>query len=380
MRSYRHEFSDFSPTIYLNCAYQAPCPLVAADRFRQAIELKSNPSLQDKSDYFRLPKSVRTRIARLVGSDPTEIAVTTSATQGIGIVAAGMGLGVGDEVVVASSNFPSNLFTWLHLRRKGVDVKVVNPTDGEVTIEQMAAVVTKRTRVLALDWVGYTSGYRIDLTAFGKLIHDFGGIFVVDGTQGVGAIELDLNAVPVDVMACAAYKWLLGPYGTAFAYVQRDLIGKLDLAVINWYAVEGAENFDSLPKDQFTLIHDARVFDSGETGSFINLSGLDASLEYVEGVTTKAVYAHCRALLDRLGQGLLACGYTLSEAAQPGHESTILGFHASTLEATARLHARLRAHHIGVSLRQGMIRVSPYLYNDEADIDRLLEIACGREE
>ena len=380
MRNYRHDFSDFSPTIYLDCAYQAPCPLAAAERLRQAVELKSNPSLQDKSDYFRLPKSVRTRIARLAGADPAEIAVTTSATQGIGIVAAGLRLGVGDEVVVASSNFPSNLFTWLNLRRKGVDVKVIKPTDGEVTIEQVAAAITQRTRVLALDWVSYTSGFRIDLAAFGKLIHDRGGIFVVDGTQGVGAIELNLHTLPVDVMACAAYKWLLGPYGTAFAYVQRDLLGKLDLAVINWYAVEGAENFDSLPKDQFTLIHDARVFDSGETGSFINLSGLDASLEYVERVTIKTVYAHCRALLDRLAQGLLACGYTVSAAALPGHESTILGFHASTVEATARLHARLHAHHVQVSLRQGMIRVSPYLYNDEADIDRLLEVARAREE
>jgi selenocysteine lyase/cysteine desulfurase len=380
MRSYRDEFSDFSPTVYLDCAYQRPCPRVTAERLRQAIELKSNPSRQDKSDYFRLPERVRTRIARLVGADPTEIVITTSATQGIGIVAAGMGLGAGDEVVVASSNFPSNLFTWLHLRRKGVEVKVVQPTNGEVTPEQVAAAITQRTRVLALDWVGYSSGYRIDLEEFGKLIHDRGGILVVDGTQGVGAIRLDLDALPVDVLACAAYKWLLGPYGTGFAYVQRDLVGKLNLDVINWYSVEGAEKFDSLPKDQFTLLPGARVFDSGETGNFINLSGLDASLEFVEGVTAQTVNERCRALLDRLSEGLLARDYILSAAAMSGHDSTILGFRASTTEATARLHARLEAHHIGVSLRQGMIRVSPYLYNDEADIDRLLEIACGRED
>jgi selenocysteine lyase/cysteine desulfurase len=374
MRSYGHEFSDFSPTVYLDCAYQGPCPRVSAERLRQAIELKSNPDRQDKSDYFDLPARVRTRIARLVGADRSEIAITTSATQGIGIVAAGLGFGAGDEVVVASSNFPSNLFSWLHLRRKGVNVKIVHPVSGEVTPERVAAAITERTRVLALDWVDYSSGYRIDLTAFGKLIHDRGGIFVVDGTQGVGAMELDLDALPVDVLACAAYKWLLGPYGTGFAYVQRDLLDKLDVAVINWCSVEGAENFDSLPQDRFTLLRDARVFDSGETGSFINLSGLAASLEYVEGVTTMTVYEHCRALLERLTQGLLAQGYTPSAAALPGHESTILGFQASTPEATLALHARLREHHIGVSLRQGMIRVSPYLYNDEADIDRLLQI------
>ena len=374
MRGYRQEFPDFSPTIYLDCAYQGPFPRATVVRLRQAIELKSNPVRLEAAEYFRLPERVRARIARLVGADPAEIALTSSATQGVGIVAAGLGLGPNAEVVVASSNFPSNLFTWLHLRRKGVNVKVVPPSDGEVRLEHVAAALTSRTRVLALDWVNYSSGYRIELAEFGKLIHDRGGIFVVDGSQGAGAIELNLHALPVDVLACAAYKWLLGPYGTGFAYVRRDLVGQLDLPVINWYSVEGAEDFDSLPADQFTLIHDARVFDSGETGNFINLYGLDASLEFVEGATTARVNEHCRRLLDRLAEGLRASGYTLSTAALPGHESTILGFQSSTPEATQRLHQELRAKHIAVSLRQGVIRVSPYLYNDEADIDRLLEV------
>jgi selenocysteine lyase/cysteine desulfurase len=256
-----------------------------------------------------------------------------------------------------------------------VTVKVIHPAGGDVTLDQVAAELTSHTRVLALDWVNYSSGYRIDLAAFGGLIHDRGGILVVDGTQGVGANELDLHALPVDLMACAAYKWLLGPYGTGFAYVARDLLDKLDLPVINWYSVEGAEDFDSLPMDEFRLIHDARVFDSGETGNFINLHALEASLEFVEGVTIRTVNAHCRRLLHRLQEGLLGLGYKLSAASLADHESTILCFHALTTEATAELHRKLSANHVAVSLRQGMIRVSPYLYNDEADIDRMLEIA-----
>jgi cysteine desulfurase / selenocysteine lyase len=375
MPNYRHAFSDFSPQVFLDCAYQGPLPGVAVERIHRAIELKSNPSRLKADEYFRLPASVRARIARLTGAESGEIAITNSAMQGIGIAAAGLHVGAGDEVVVASSNFPSNLFTWLHLRRKGVTVKVIHPVEGQVTPEQIAAELSPRTRVLALDWVDYSTGVRIDLAAFGALIHDRGGIFVVDGTQGVGANDLNLHAVPVDVMACAAYKWLLGPYGTGFAYVARHLLDKLDLSVINWYSVEGAEDFDSLPQEDFRLVHDARVFDSGETGNFINLHGLDASLEFIEGVTIKAVNGHCRQLLDRLQEGLRAGGYTLSAASLPGHESTILCFSAATPAATAKLHQELMANHIAVSLRHGMVRVSPYLYNDEADIDRLLEIA-----
>jgi selenocysteine lyase/cysteine desulfurase len=375
MRNYRQDFSNFSPVIYLDCAYQGPFPRVTVERIHRAIELKSRPDRLKAPEYFGLPERVRARIARLTGAEPGEIAITTSATQGIGIVAAGLDLGAGDEVVVTSSNFPSNLFTWLHLRRKGVTVKVIHPAGGEVTLDQVAGQLTPRTRVLALDWVDYSNGYRIDLAAFGSLIRDRGGIFVVDGTQGVGANNLDLHALPVDVMACAAYKFLLGPYGTGFAYVARELLAKLDLPVINWYSVEGADDFDSLPTEDFRLIHDARVFDSGETGNFINLHGLEASLEFVEGVTISAVNAHCRRLLNRLEEGLCVRGYILSAGSSPGHESTILGFHALDAGATAALHQKLSAHQIEVSLRHGMIRVSPYLYNDETDIDRMLELA-----
>jgi selenocysteine lyase/cysteine desulfurase len=319
MRNYRQEFSDFSPLAYLDCAYQGPFPRVTVERIQQAIELKSRPDRLKAPEYFGLPASVRARIARLTGAEVGEITITNSATQGIGIPAAGLELGAGDEVVVASSNFPSNLFTWLHLRRKGVTVKVIHPAAVGVTLDQVAAELTSRTRVLALDWVDYSTGYRINLAAFGSLIHDRGGIFVVDGTQGMGANDLNLRGLPVDVMACAAYKFLLGPYGTGFAYVKRELLSQLDLPVINWYSVEGADDFDSLPTEEFRLSHDARVFDSGETGNFINLHGLDASLEYVEEVTIGIVNAHCRRLLNRLEEGLCVRGYILSAGSSPGH-------------------------------------------------------------
>ncbi len=373
MRNYRQEFSDFSPLVYLDCAYQGAFPKVTTERVHQAIELKSLPYLLKEDAYFGLPDRVRARIAALVGADAGEITITTSATQGIGIVAAGLNFVPGDEVVISSSNFPSNLFTWLHLRRKGVGVKVITPIDGAVTVDQVASQLTARTRVLALEWVSYFSGFRMDIAAMGSLIHERGGILVLDGSQGVGANELNLRALPVDVMACAGYKWMLGPYGTGFAFVARKVQSRFDVPVVNWHSVEGAANFASLPKNDLKLVPDARVFDAGETGNFINLCALEASLDYLSGVTVGAVNDHCRRILKRAEEGLRSHGYTLSAGTWPGHESTILCFRAATPEVTAELHKKLTANHISVSLRHGLIRISPYLYNDEADIDRLLE-------
>jgi selenocysteine lyase/cysteine desulfurase len=375
MQDFRQEFSDFAPSIYLNCAYQGPFPRRTVARIHQAIELKCHPERLEAPEYFDLPDRVRGRLAKLIGAAPSEIALTNSATQGIGIIATGLGLKAGDEVVIAAGNFPSNLFTWLHLRRMGVKVHVLKPACGYVRAEEAAQALTPRTRVLALDWVSYIHGARLDLAALGELVQGCGGIFVVDGTQGVGALELNVHDLPVDALVAASYKWLLGPYGTGFAYLSAGVRDRLDVQVVNWMSVEGSEDFESLPTDDFALPQAARIFDVPETSNFINLYALEASLEFVENATVPVVTDHCRCLLDQLAEGLRRRGFELSPAADPGRQSTILGFQANSLEATKKLYERIWANHVAVSLRHGMIRVSPYLYNTGEDIDYLLGLA-----
>jgi len=378
MRDYRQDFSDFSPNIYLDCAYQGPFPRATVARIQHALALKCNPAHLDAEEYFSLPERVRTLFARLIGADTHEIAITNSATQGIGIVATGLGLRAGDEVVIASPNFPSNLFTWLHLRRLGVRVRVIRPAGDHVTPEEVLEELTPRTRVLALDWVSYTGGSRIDLAAFGDLVHRHGGIFVVDGTQGVGALPLKIHALPVDAMVVAGYKWLLGPYGTGFVYLRLGLLDRLELPVVNWMSVEGSEDFDALPIEDFTLPRAARIFDVPETPNFLNLYAMEASLEFVAQAGVETVFDHCKRLNERLAEGLRAQGFRLSDAALAQYRSTILGFRADSNESTTALHRHLREQNIAVSLRHGFIRVSPYLYNTEEDINRLLEAVGGR--
>jgi selenocysteine lyase/cysteine desulfurase len=373
MSDHAQDFFDFTPTIYLNCAYQGPFPRVTVQRIQQAIEMKNNPARMKSNHFFSIIETVRRRLADLVGADESEIAITNSATQGIGYVASGLDWKAGDEVVITAGNFPSNLFTWLHLRRLGVVVRVVRPVDSVIRVEDVAAALTSRTRVLALDWVEYTSGTHNDLEAMGEIAHRHGSIFVVDGTQGVGAMELNIHALPVDVLTVAAYKWLLAPYGTGFVYMTPAMQDRLDLQTINWLTVNGSEDFGSLPVDSFTLPRSARVFDVPATSSFLNLYGLDASLEFIQNVGVRTIAAHCTRLLDRLSTGAERQGFHLSITARE-RRSPILSFRADSLPATEIAYNRLEAEHVAVSLRHGMIRVSPHLYNSESDIDRVLSI------
>ncbi len=372
MTDYRGDFFDFAPVIFLDCAYHGPFPRAVVRRIDQAIELKRNPAKMEAHHFFDVPASVRARLAQFVGATPGDIALTNSATQGIAAVANGLAFQAGDEVVISSANFPSNLFTWLHLRRRGVVVKVAKPQGACLVPDDVAPLLTRRTKVLALDWVSYTTGARIDVAAFGELARRVGAAFVVDATQGIGAMEFDVAKIPADAVAVAAYKWLLGPYATGFAYLRPELRDRLDLGTVNWLTVEGSEEFDSLPVVDFHLPRTAGIFDVPDTANFLNMYALDASLEFVQSVGVKTVTAHCRRLLDRLAEGLRARGFRMSAAAEPAHNSTILCFQADSPETTRQLHERLKGRHFAISLRHDMIRVSPYLYNTEDEIDALL--------
>jgi selenocysteine lyase/cysteine desulfurase len=374
MTDYRTHFADFGETIYLNCSYQGAFPLSAVAHGHEAIDLKARPYLIDGGEYFGLPERIRGHLAAIIGCNEKEIALTSGATQGVGVVASGLQLGPEDEVLVAADNFPSNLFTWLHMRRKGVRVRVLR-NEGALKPDDVARAFTPQTKILALDWVNFSTGRRIDLGAMGELARERGALFVVDGTQGVGALELNIRELPVDVMAVAAYKWLLGPYGTGFVYVREELLNRLELKVVNWMSVEGAHEFDALPADKFVLPDAARIFDVPETGNFINFAAFEASLEFVRSVGAGVVTAHCMNLLDHAAEGLLSSGHTVTNDDRASLPSPLLCFRCSADEETGRLYEKLQAQHVEVSLRHHRIRVSPYLYNTRAEIDRLLEVA-----
>lgn len=375
MPDYRKHFADFGGTTYLNCAYQGVFPLTAVARSHEAIDMKCHPERMEPAEYFGLPERVRSHLAAILGCDEREIALTSGATQGIGVLASGLDLGPGDEVLVAADNFPANLFTWLHMRRKGVQVRLLRNGDAPLRPDDVAKAFTSNTKILALDWVNYSTGRRIDLAAMGSLARERGALFVVDGTQGVGALELNVHELPVDVLAVAAYKWLLGPYGTGFVYVREEVLNRLDLKVVNWMSVDGAEDFDALPIDDFRLAEAARIFDVPETANFLNLSAMEASLEFVRGVGPSAIAGHSMNLLDHAAEELQKLGYTLANDDRPQLPSPLLCFRCQTPEATDKLYEKLKARHIEVSLRHHRIRISPYLYNNKEDIDRLLAMA-----
>jgi selenocysteine lyase/cysteine desulfurase len=365
---YSDDFHDFGGATYLNCAFHGAMPRVASEAVERALELKKTPHLIRDEDHFTYPDAYREAMAEMIGAAKDDVAVTNSATQGTMILVGGLDWREGDEVIVPSGEFPSNLFPWRSLADRGVVVKEVDLSEGALALERIEAAMTPRTRVVSVSWVHYSSGVRLDLVPIGTLCHDNDVLFAIDGSQGIGAIPFDIRTTPVDLIACAGYKWLLAPYGVGFAWVAPGLSEHLAVTNVNWFTLEGSRNFANLSECELTYQPGARRFDVNEPGNFFNMAGAAASAHYLLQVGPENAHVHSQSLLARVVENLPSSMRSLADP-DPRYRSNILCL-AGSDDATFD---RLRAADIYLSRREGSLRVSPHLYNTEADINRLLD-------
>jgi len=372
IRCRRDDFSDFGDWTYLNCAYQGPLPRVSAEAVQSALRIKQQPFQLEEGRIREVPNEVRAVAARLIGARDDEIAIANGTGHGTNLAAAGLPLGRGDEVLLGPTEFPSNRLPWLHHgARRGYTARAIRPAGRWTEVADFERESTPATRAVSVAAVAHSTGYRFDLAGLSALCRERGWFLVVDACQAVGNIPLSVADLRPDLLATGGYKWLLGPYGTGFTYVRKDLVDDLEVSVVNWMGMKGAEDFSSLLTQEPVFADGARRFDVPETASFLNLAGLGRSLEYLLEVGIDAVEAHHRHLTDRLIAGLPS-GYRLVSDPRPERRSGVVCIAGPGPAATRDAHARLRAAKVHVSLREDSIRVSPNVYNDDGDIDRLL--------
>ncbi|HEU4401005.1 MAG TPA: aminotransferase class V-fold PLP-dependent enzyme [Candidatus Polarisedimenticolia bacterium] len=376
---FRSHFSDFGGKAYLDCAAQGPFPKETAEEVRRALRLKEHPEEITEGLFEEVPDRVRAAVARLIGCNPANVAVGTGASHGINLAARGLPLRRGDEILLVEGEFPANVCPWLGLRADGMSVRMVQPaTDRGIDAATLAAAMGPKTRVVAISLVAFATGYRIDMQALGEACREHGSFLVVDGAQGIGALDFRVADHAIDVLAVSGYKWLLGPYGSGFVYVSPRILERLRVADINWQGVEGADRMNRSSDYTALKFKDgARRFDSHETASFLNLSALAASIEFVNRVKVPTVEAHVRRLLDQAVLGVERTRLRVVSDLTPARRSGILALAGPTLDDTRTIYRRLRARGIVVSLRKNLVRVSPHIYNTPDDIGRFLEAAAG---
>jgi len=377
---WRQEWHEFEDATYLNLASQSPMPKVALKAVQAALENKKFPHHKSDSTFFEVPSRIRGNIARIIAASPEDIAITSGASTGAIAVAHAIKWNPGDEVLTAYSEFPLQYTTWKPMEeREGIKLKVVSARDRFLTADDVIAALTPKTRLVSISHVRYNDGSLLDAARVAQACHAQGALFLLDVSQSCGAIPMDVNQLGADFLICAGYKWLLGPFGTGFFWVDHKHLATLRPDSYYWMAVAGSDNFAALNFSDPKPADAAKRWDSAEWASYynFNLVAMDASVEFAAKAGAETVHAHNRKLIDFLFERLPKDRCVPASPLDAAHRGPYGCFAARTPEKTTELYEKLRKENVVVSLRDGNIRVSPYLYNSERDIDRLISVVTA---
>jgi selenocysteine lyase/cysteine desulfurase len=374
---WRQEWFEFEDATYLNLAGQSPMPRVSIRAVQAALEAKKFPHHKPDSIFYEVPDRIRASLAKLIGAQPEEIALTAGASAGVAAVAYALKWQPGDEVITAKGEFPLQYTAWKPMEeREGLKLKVVAPRDRFITADDFIAALTPRTRVVSVSMVRFDDGSLLDAPRLAAACHAQGALLLLDVSQCCGALPMNVRELGADFLVCAGYKWLLGPFGTGFFWIKREHLASVRPAPFYWMALKGSENFSALNFDDPRPAESAKRWDSPEWASYFNfnLVAMDTSLDFVLRMSPETVAAHNRKLIDFMLERLPKDRCVPASPLDAAKRGPYGCFAARSRESTAELYQRLRKENIIVSLREGNIRVSPHLYNTERDIDRLISV------
>ena len=362
---------------YLNCAYMSPLSVAVESAGITGIARKRVPSRLTQLDFFSEATRARTLFARLVNApDPSRIAILPAASYGLAIAARNLPAAAGQNIVVTHEQFPANVYPWRRIAEtRGVELRTVRPPDGNEGRgrewnARLLEAIDARTAIVTLGHVHWTDGTRFDLEAIARRAREVGAAVVVDGTQSVGALPFDVQAIQPDALVCATYKWLMGPYSMGFAYFGPRFDDGEPLEE-TWLGRAGSKQFKDLVNYRSEYQPGAIRYDVGERTNFalmpMAIAGLEQLLEWQPARIQDYVAALTAPLFDRVR----AAGYTVEDAAFRG--AHLFGLRAAPGVDITAVNDRLRARKVHVSLRGSAIRVSPHVYNDARDIDALAD-------
>ncbi len=321
------------------------------------------------ADWMSRLARLRALAAGVLGAEPEEVALLSNTTAGINLVAEGFPWQPGDNVVTRADEFPSNQYPWLNLAARGVEVRRLPVgEDGSLDLDRLADACDARTRMVTLSWVAYANGWRHDLDEVARVVHDRGALLFLDAIQGLGVFPLDVRRTPVDFLAADGHKWLLGPEGAALFYCRREHLDRLRPLGVGWNSVVHQHDFTRIEPDWKPT---AERYEGGSPNC-AGFIGLGASLELLASIGFEAISARVLEVTDRACERLAAAGARIVSNREGDRRSGIVTF---TLPGADHQQVRQRCLQRGVvlSCRGGGLRISPHAYNNDADLDRLLE-------
>jgi selenocysteine lyase/cysteine desulfurase len=367
-----HEFPVTRDKIFLGHAGVCPLP----HRVAEAVAECAKQGTLGDQEAFMLHRlnDARKLTAQLLNCQSEEVALVGPTSLGLSLVASGLNFRKGDNILIYHDDYPSNVYPWMALAAKGVQVRLINTRGLGVlrTIDVMGQV-DENTRLVALASCHFISGYRLEHQAIGKYLRERGILFCLDAIQTLGAFPTTVGHV--DFLAADAHKWLLGPCGAGVLYVRRELQEKLNPPLYGWHNVR-CPNFVAQDTIEFRI--NATKYEAG-THNLLGIVGLIASLELAQEIGVDNIAAELLRKRAFLMPALLAKGFTVLNAdAKPENASGIVTFYQPGKDSTA-LNQKLADAGVIASLRsdrkgQNYVRLSPHFYNTDAELQRVLDL------
>jgi selenocysteine lyase/cysteine desulfurase len=366
--SQRHLFDIPEDIAYFNCAYMGPLPRTAVQASARGTDAKAHPWRISAADFFTDVERARGLFARLIGAEAEDIAIVPAASYGISVAARNLPVAREQRIVVLAEQFPSNVYTWQQVARQADAelVTVERPDDGDLT-EAVLAALDEGTAIAALPNCHWADGALVDLEAVGKRCRELGASLVLDVTQSAGAMPLDVARVQPDFLVAACYKWLLGPYSMGFLYVAPKHQDGEPIEH-SWADRLGSEDFARLVAYRDEYQPGARRFDMGERANFLLLPPAMAALEQILEWGVGEITESIAAMNARIAERAAGLGLTAPPDHQRAGHFLGLRFPGGVPEG---LLATLTEAGVYVSVRGDSVRITPHLYNNDDDVERL---------
>jgi selenocysteine lyase/cysteine desulfurase len=353
---------------YFNCASLAPQLRAAGEAAAAALARRARPWLIRGDDWFSGAEERRALFARLAGVDPEGVALVPATSYGLAVAAANLSARPGQRVLVLADDYPSNWYTWQRFAgRTGATVVAVERQDGQGWGEAVLQALDERTVVVAVLAVHWTDGGSVDLAAVGARARQAGAALVVDASQALGAMPLDLAAVRPDYLVTVGYKWLLGPFALGYLYVAEERRDGVPLEE-NWISRLGSEDFAALVDYQDRYQPGARRFDVGQRTHFETTPMAVAALRQLLDWEVPRIAATLGRLTDRIQRRVEAIGLPLTSSDRVPH---MLGIGLPD-QARRAVAGALADAGVFAGVRGPSLRVSPHLWTTDQDVERLV--------
>ena len=364
-----HLFDIPAGITYLNCSNMSPQLKSVTAAGLDAVRIKATPWTITGANWFSSAEELRTLAGKLLGTGADSVALVPAVSYGMAVAAANVKINAGDSIVLLAQAFPSNVFTWREAARKhNAHIVTVEREPGSGWTEAVLHAITDRTAVVCVPRCHWVDGSIVDLIRVGERARQAGAALVIDASQSLGAIPLDIDRIQPDFLVSVGYKWLLGPYGLGYLYASPKWQQAGVPIEQSWMSRRGSNDFARIVDycDEFQA--GARRFDMGQFTQFVLAPMAAAALQQILDWGIASIEQSLSHVTDDIAQRALAAGYDVAPAEQRSRHMLGIRFRNGL---PAKLAATLAAAKVYISIRGDSVRISPHLYNTTADIDRL---------